>query len=806
MKKRLAILLAVCMVFGLLAGFAPLAATVSADEVSDVPADVPEDRYDPSVEPRTGANATTPFVCSTGTLDGKFSPIFYTSAYDNDVQASTQLGLVTGDKDGFVVAGVEWPCLAYDYTEEVNDDQTETTYKFVLKNGIVFSDGEPVTVDDVLFSVYTLCDPAFDGISNFYTTKVKGMSEYRLQTSTEQLDLVEAIFEAGITLTDDGYTINEVDGVDLADQETFWGYLDAAGEKFAQEIIDYVFDNYGERVEAYFAPYTLEQLQESDTLKAAYGMALWGFGSLDEADSNKFTDLSGNEYDLSADELNAAVYWQNIVDEYGYDLEEGGINVEAAGDKTIQNYLEEEYIANEAQLEGGVSSIEGITVGSEVCEDGIERDTITFVAEGIDPTAIFRFSIAVMPKHYYTDGYEGELNEYGVDIGNPDFMTFLKSKNDKPMGAGPWVFVEWKDQVVTFTANDSFLLGAPKIQTLRYQEIPLGGELDAVKTKTVHYTDPSAKTEIVNDITAAAEGYEHLDYILVDNDGYGYVGIQAQAIPDWNVRNAIAYAMNVQLSVDDYYGELASVNYRTMTKVQWAYPENPEPLYPYDGTGETSKALFLEAGYVYDEENNIMSYPEDSEQAGEQVTYKFTLPSEAKDHPAGSIALDFQQVMASIGVKVDIEVDQNLLRKLSNGYEAGLNLWAAAWGSGGVDPDMFQIWYSDPAVNKADSPKGRGTTWLFQNGSDDQKAVLVELNELILAGRATLDREERCAIYERALELATSLSIEIPTYQRKNMFVYDKTVVNADTLFTGEDVTPFQSPLAYSWNVELLGD
>jgi peptide/nickel transport system substrate-binding protein len=92
-----------------------------------------------------------------------------------------------------------------------------------------------------------------------------------------------------------------------------------------------------------------------------------------------------------------------------------------------------------------------------------------------------------------------------------------------------------------------------------------------------------------------------------------------------------------------------------MTKILWAYPDNPENLFPYDGTGETSKELFLEAGYIYDEAANIMYYPEDHEKAGSQVTFKFTLPAEASDHPAGSIFIDSQAVLEKIGVKVDLE-------------------------------------------------------------------------------------------------------------------------------------------------------
>jgi peptide/nickel transport system substrate-binding protein len=781
---------------------APAETPEPTDEPVEVLPDLPADRYDARVTPRTGNNATNPLVVSTGTLDGKFSPFFATSAYDTDVVGMTQIGLLHYNKDGEPEAGIDVPSFAYDYTMEVSADNTLSTYTFVLKNGITFSDGTPVTAKDVLFSMYVLSDPAYDGSSTFYTMKIQGINEYRLQTSADVLKTVDAILEAGITANEDGtFTINPADGVAMEVQEKFWSYLDEAGIKFAQEIIDYVNTDYASYIESYFAPYTPDQVAENSNMQAAFGMVLWGFGEVDE--EGAFTDSMGKTYDLTTDTVDAKVYWENILDAYGYDLSDAGINYEKAGDLTIQDYVKEAYIAAEGQVEGGVPSISGITTGTVTSDDGVEREYVKVVIEGVDPTAIFKLGVSVTPFHYYTDGYTGTLNENGVDTGSKEFMDFLKTKNDRPVGAGPYVFQEYKDNVVTYTANDDFMLGSPKIQTFRYQEISLGAELDAVKTGTVHYSDPSASTTIINDITTGEGDYAKLAYTLVDNDGYGYIGIQGQAIPEFEVRKALAHSFNVQLSIDDYYGELASVNYRTMTKILWAYPDNPENLFPYDGTGETSKQLFLEAGYIYDEAKNIMMYPEGHEKEGQQVTFKFTLPSEAKDHPAGSIFIDSQQVLEKIGVKVELESDTNLLSKLSTAYESGIQVWAAAWGSGGVDPDMFQIWYSDPAVNQGTSAARSGLYYLFENGSEEEKAMLVELNELIMAGRSTLDQEERKAIYKRALELSTGLAVEIPTYQRKNMYVYNKDVINSASLFSGEDVTPFQSPLSYIWNVEL---
>ena len=70
--------------------------------------------------------------------------------------------------------------------------------------------------------------------------------------------------------------------------------------------------------------------------------------------------------------------------------------------------------------------------------------------------------------------------------------------------------------------NDKFLLG-PKIKTL-FKEIALGSELDSVLTEK--YILPiHRKTQL--SITFLLRGnYANLA-TLVDNDGYGYIGINA---------------------------------------------------------------------------------------------------------------------------------------------------------------------------------------------------------------------------------------------------------------------------------------
>ncbi len=107
-----------------------------------------------------GANKDA-FVIMTEQLDGLFNPFYYTAAADGTIVAMTQIGMlgskyVNGEVE--VAYGEDESVVVKDYEIVENDDDT-TTYTFVLKNGIKFSDGHPLTMEDVLFNYYVYLDP-----------------------------------------------------------------------------------------------------------------------------------------------------------------------------------------------------------------------------------------------------------------------------------------------------------------------------------------------------------------------------------------------------------------------------------------------------------------------------------------------------------------------------------------------------------------------------------------------------------------------------------------------------------------------
>lgn len=131
-----------------------------------------------------GGGNSDAFVIMTEQLDGLFNPFFYTSATDGTIVGMTQIGMLGSkyvDGEIAVAYGEDEAVVTKDYEIVENSDDT-VTYNFVLKNGIKFSDGEPLTMEDVLFNYYVYLDPVYTGSNTLYSTDILGLSEYRTQT------------------------------------------------------------------------------------------------------------------------------------------------------------------------------------------------------------------------------------------------------------------------------------------------------------------------------------------------------------------------------------------------------------------------------------------------------------------------------------------------------------------------------------------------------------------------------------------------------------------------------------------------
>ncbi len=135
-------------------------------------------------------------VIMTEDLSGLFNPYYATSGTDIDVVGMTQIGMLTTNNEGAPVAGDDYTTVVKDFEYEIqgDGDDKKTVYTFVIKNDLLFSDGKPLTMNDVFFNMYEYLDPVYTGSSTMYAIDIEGLTQYRTQQNlSDDGDLNETI-------------------------------------------------------------------------------------------------------------------------------------------------------------------------------------------------------------------------------------------------------------------------------------------------------------------------------------------------------------------------------------------------------------------------------------------------------------------------------------------------------------------------------------------------------------------------------------------------------------------------------------
>ena len=743
----------------------------------------------------TTTDDTTPLVVGYAPFSSKFSPFFSETAYDQDVWVMTQLGLLTSDRTGAIIyKGIEGETIDYngtDYTYygpadlEVTENADGTVYyDFTLRDDLKFSDGEPLTIDDVIFSMYVLCDPTYEGNSTLYAQPIQGMEAYRSGMSARQ----ELILAAG----PDGYSANDYYTEDQ--YNTFWAAFNAAGVKFAQEILDYL----------------VAAGANAETDSVAAKAANWGFTLADDATVEDF--------------------WAAIVEKYGYDLSDDGINAEKAS-SSISELLTAELGDRAGEFSAGVQTGESAANISGIQKTG--DYSMRIVMTKVDAVAIYQLGISIAPLHYYGDKalFDYDNNSFGFPKGD---LSSVRAKTTQPMGAGPYKFVKFENGTVYFEANESYFQGAPKTKYVNFKEcISDDDKLNGVTTGTIDITDPSMSSDTAEAIVAANSNGEltgdKVTTDLVNNLGYGYIGMNAvvmsvggdpssQASKD--LRKAFGTILSVyrDVAIDSYYGERASVINYPISDTSWAAPRPSDDgykvafstdvegndIYTSDMSAEDKYAAaktaalgYLEAAGYTVADGKVTAAPE-----GAKMEYEVWIPADGKgDHPSFMILTLAKDALAEIGMTLTIK-DLTNSADLWTAVEAQqVAMWAAAWGAT-VDPDMYQIYYSDVAdagsATSGQNPLGGSK----QGGSNYMYCIAdPELDQLIMDARATTDQTYRKAMYKACLDIVIDWAVEIPVYQRQNCIIFSSERVNMDTVTP--DITTFYGWLSEVQNVEL---
>ena len=703
-------------------------------------------------------DAPSTLVYATSTFGQKFSPFFATTAYDMEVVDLTQGALLAADRGGAIVEhGIEGETRTYngtDYTyyglgdvEVVQNEDGTVDYNLTMRDDVVFSDGVPATIDDVIFSIYVLCDPTYDGSSTIYAMPIEGMDDYRSGMES----LFSMLAAAGRDNEDFTYWNADI-------QAAFWADVDQAGEAFAQEIVDYCKG----------AGYN----EAEDSVAAC--AANWGFELAEDA--------------------TAADFFANMVEAYGGDLATLS-DTETAGSSLYD--LMNDYAAYSVGVStgNGAANIAGIVRTGDY--------TMTVHMTEFDATAIYNMAFTVAPLHYYGDEslYDYDNNSFGFVKGD---LSIVKDKTTLPVGCGAYVFDNYDKGVVTLKANPYYFEGEPVTKVILMQEAVDSDYVPGTVTGTFDISTPTINSDTVAAIKDANSNDElvgdTLTTYLIDYRGYGYLGINADLVningePGSEASKALRKGFMTILSVyrdtviNSYYGDRAAVIQYPISNTSWAAPKPADegykaaysvdvdgnPIYTsamsdeekYAAAREAAIGYFKAAGFTWDEAAGKFTDATD--------TYEVMIPGQGQqDHPAYGVAVAASEVLADLGIT--LQVNDVGTSVWNNALESNTAMmWAAAWQST-VDPDMTQVYHSNNA-------HGNGTN--SNHYSVDDPA----LDELIEAGKRSADTEYRKSVYKEAMEIIMDWGCELPLYQRKNCYVTSSIRIDNDTM--PKDMTPY---------------
>lgn len=751
------------------------------------------------------------------------SPFFSDNTYEQKIVGLTQLNLVTIDRQGMVVENAiagethSFNGTPYTYTGpadvdiEINTTTGNTLYTFTLRTDLKFGDGLPVSVDDLIFTLYTFYDPSYDGSNGITTLPILGLRNYQTQTTPEiyekYADLYASIYDSGkdhVWDPSDPWT---------QDQQTdVWNRLEAALAIEVEKIVDYIVSIYADAYAEEYIGFSPEEVYANEGLQVALGMAVWGFAQVNTTTKLMTANFSGKTWDLNYEYPTQPDFAEEILLCYNDEYRAAFPNESPFG-HDLYDQVKVDFIGYWGPLDpemiGGIPDISGIQKVSDTI--------VTVEIDGFETNWIYYFAMPITPLHYYgsTDKYNYALNMFGFDFRD---LSLQRSKDNAPIGAGPFQFASKQNGVNYLGANRYYFKGEPKINQIMFVEDTSHSLPGAISSGSVDLAEFSYDRATMEEIYSHNSNGELTGDIITtstfDNLGYGYVGINARLVKVGDEPSSTAsrylrkafstvLAVHRKLATEAYYGvDGASTLEYPIILSSWASPQPEDPGYheafsvdvngaPIYSPGMTQPQRvaaaqqaaigFFEAAGFTISGGQVVDPP-----TGAKLTYEVIVPGKGiGNHPAHSLLVEAQETLSEIGITLTIidPPDTNVMwDALRNGTQ---ELWTAAWGLG-IDVNLFDAYHSS---NTFDQPDGLLQNWFYIQDP--------QLDELIMQARSSDDQALRKQLYQQAFDIIMDWGIEIPNYNRKNFSIFSSQRIDASTITP--DITTFWD---WQYNIE----
>jgi peptide/nickel transport system substrate-binding protein len=262
----------------------------------------------------------------------------------------------------------------------------------------------------------------------------------------------------------------------------------------------------------------------------------------------------------------------------------------------------------------------------------------------------------------------------GQDLNTAEF-------NRKPVGTGPFKFVEWKrGERIVLEANPDYHSGRPALDRLIYRVIPdTVVLLQELRAGGVDFIERPPLTEV-----GRLKQTQGLKVITADNTLYTYFGFRQDLAPfdDVRVRRAFYHAIDVPAIVREVLQGYGAISNGQFPPGSWAFDPSVKP-YAYDPN--RAKALLAEAGWKPGPDGTLVK-------DGKRMA--FSLRHDQADQTVKDTTIIIQEFLKKVGVEATVEpLDwPTFVKKLFASEFEGI---VVGW-TNFHDPDPFaySIWHS----------------------------------------------------------------------------------------------------------------
>ena len=298
--------------------------------------------------------------------------------------------------------------------------------------------------------------------------------------------------------------------------------------------------------------------------------------------------------------------------------------------------------------------------------------TLTFdVPQAFNPGLV----IPILPKHIWEGMKVDEIQKFA---------------NDKPVGSGPFRFVEWKSgSSLTLERNPDFWGEAPKAEKITFvlygnedvmAQALKGGDVDILTEVTPTVWDGLKSAQNVKVVSLPSYSFHHIGFNVSDDS-------KSKGNPllrDKVVRQALSYALDrnqlVQLALAGHGKVGDSIIPIGITDWHLAIPADQQ----LNANPDKAKQILDEAGYI---DRNGDGVRENS--SGEPMEFRL-IAIQTTDVDVRAAQL-FRDAAEKIGVKLDLQtLDENTLGNTVYNTDApDWDIFVWGWDSNVPDPDYM---------------------------------------------------------------------------------------------------------------------